>query len=147
MAGAFAAGPATADKHELTRRLADRRYINVKELNREQVYAFVDKAGPTLVAGSGYTRGFSGVTRPETGTYCLAGKAGVSVSKRTLVATPEWGRSTGPENNFVVMIAAGNPDCPGNQAQVITYRLSQTQGQPVDADLTNDVSFMVVAPA
>ena len=140
IAGVASLAPVTAAP-DITYKRLDKRYVNVKELNKEQAYAFVDASGPALV--SGYTRGFSSVTRPEVGIYCLVPKPGARVGNAAILVTPEWGRSAGPEHNFTLMAAAGAPDCPSGNTEVITYADDPHQ----EAELTNLVSFMVLVPA
>ena len=139
LAATFALTPATG-KPEITIHRLDRRFINVSELNKEQAVAFVDHTGPTLV--SGFTRGFSSVTSPDQGVYCLAPKGANSFAGRVAVASPEYATSTG--SAFFIMVDSGTGACPNSNVEVHTYVTGQSPGE---ADSTGDASFMVIVPA
>ena len=149
-AGALAVSPATAGKF-LTKKRADKRYINVKEtafdskkldgkdsseflLADNQAYAFVDRSVPTLVANR--TQGFTAVSRPYTGTYCLTPAAGITVAGRFAIAAPEWETSSGYDLHAGVVASATH--CSAGQLEVITHSGS---------GVTDLVSFLVLVPA
>jgi len=157
-AGAFSLSPASAAKFLTkkkamklfyTKKVADARFINAGEkasdsdkldgmdsaaFQTASAYALVDKNGPSLVAAK--TRGFTAVSRPFTGGYCLTPAAGVDLSSRPALAVPDWSLSanTTPYETY----AQSTPlDCAAGQLEVITHRQDS---------LSNDVSFVVFVP-
>jgi hypothetical protein len=108
--------------------------MNSSAFQTASAYALVDKGVPSLVAAK--TKGFTAVTRPFTGGYCLTPAAGVDLSSRPVLAVPDWSLSanTPPYEAY----AQSTPlDCAAGQLEVITHR--------ADA-LSNDVSFVVFVP-
>lgn len=97
-------------------------------------YALVDKNGPALVAAK--TKGFTGVTRPFTGGYCLIPAAGVDLATRPALAVPDWSLSANA-TPYEAYAQSTPLDCAAGQLEVITHR--------ADA-LSNDVSFVVFVP-
>ena len=72
-------------------------------------YAFVRSMGePELVTTR--SRGFSSIRRIGQGLYCLV-PAGVDLSARAAVATPEWTYTSGLDRNIAVFVDYGTPLC------------------------------------
>ena len=109
-------------------------------------YGLVDQTAPSLVAGS--TSGFSSVSRPSTGIYCLTPTPEVAVLAfgsdgnpvRPLLANVEWGRTAieAPGSPFVAPRGAGRLSCGPRQYEV---RTSSPFGTPIDG-----ISFIVAIP-
>jgi hypothetical protein len=101
-----------------------------------------DGGGSSLV--SARTTGFSGVTRPAAGTYCLALDAGLvgqafaaGSPTRPTVASVEYGNSGTQTDQLIVEPRGANSLCSDNTFEVHTYR------NGVAAD---DVSFTLIVP-
>jgi hypothetical protein len=105
-------------------------------------YAQVDDGGPSFVAQR--TSGFNGVTRPDTGQYCLAladalvGQAfSGGVPTRPTVASVEFGNTGTQTDQLIVEPRGANVLCPANSFEVYTYR---------NGALANNVSFTLIVP-
>ena len=110
-------------------------------------YALVDPTAPSLVTGS--TSGFSSVTRPGTGIYCLTPTPEVAALAfnsggtpvRPLLATVEWGRtsvSAPALYPFVMPHGDGNGSCGAGKYEVHTEN-------PLGTPSVN-VGFIVAIP-
>lgn len=109
-------------------------------------YGLIDQTAPSLVAGS--TSGFSSVTRPADGVYCLTPTPEVAALAfgsdgnpvRPLLANVEWGRTALalPGYPFVAPNGTGRASCGPRQYEVHT---SSPFGNSV-----NGISFIVAIP-
>lgn len=98
-------------------------------------WAFVDPAGPTLVAER--SRGFVAVTSPETGVFCLVPGPGLRLAHKAAVASQEASRSFAlgwP----LVRFSEDDPNCADDELEVKTFNS--------DTALTDQVAFTVVVP-
>jgi hypothetical protein len=107
-------------------------------------YAQVSPGGmePSLVAAR--TSGFSAVTRPAGGLYCLAPTDAVLAQAfsggsptRPPVASVEYGNTANQGNELIVQVRGATVDCPANTFEVRTYRNGAVQ---------NDVAFTLIVP-
>jgi hypothetical protein len=105
-------------------------------------YAQVNDSGPAFVAAR--TSGFSSVTRPAVGLYCLAPNLAVLVQAfsagsptRPTVASVEYGNTGTQTDELIVEVRGANSDCGNNLFEVHTYR---------NGALANDVSFTLIVP-
>ena len=101
-----------------------------------RAYAVVDRSPTEFLAGKA-RRGFTAVDSPSTGIYCLtvAASTGINTTKAVVVATVEWGASSG--SDLLVFWQASAASCAAGQIQVRTYDF--TGGLA----LTDDVAFSV----
>jgi hypothetical protein len=107
-------------------------------------YAQVSPGGanPSFVAQR--TSGFSAVTRPAGGLYCLA-PVDTLVGQlfsggqptRPTVASVEYGNSAMQQQTLIVEVRGANNDCGNNLFEVHTYR---------NGALANDVAFTLIVP-
>ena len=120
------AGPATPSALWSSHRL--------KANPTKTAYAFVRTTGePELVTTR--SRGFSSIRRIGQGLYCLV-PAGVDLSARAAVATPEWTYTSGLDRNVAVFVDYGTPFCANAELAVETTR---------SGDPSNGIAFTVVA--
>ena len=107
-------------------------------------YAQVNDSGPAFIAER--TFGFSTVTRPDPGLYCLALDAGLvdlafdGVLGEPIVptvASVEYGNTATQTDQLIVEVRGTNIDCPDNTFEVHTYR----NGAPSDT-----VAFTLIVP-
>ena len=105
---------------------------------------------PAFVAAR--TSGFTAVTRPAGGRYCLTPSPAVLAQAfsggqptRPAVASVEYGNTFDQDDEVIVQVRADSFDCPPNTFEVVTYRgLHQTP--PMPNALANDVSFTLIVP-
>jgi hypothetical protein len=108
-------------------------------------YAEVNPATPAFVTER--TSGFSEVTQPLGGRYCLAPTPAVVAQAfsggeltRPPVAVVQFDGTTSPvDQSIVVQVTAVSADCPADTFEVATWR-----GAPLD--FTNTVAFTVIIP-
>jgi hypothetical protein len=102
-----------------------------------RAYAEVSSAGITLV--SGRSSGFTNVTRPSTGLYCVTLNPALAIDPETVaaVASPEWGGSSIHGGSTEVHGAATGSCSAGNFA----VRTFDTAGTA-----SNSVSFHLIVP-
>jgi hypothetical protein len=100
-----------------------------------RAWATVNTTGPALVAGR--NRGFTAVTRPGTGVYCLTVNPalGIDVSKVSVSVTPEWGISAG--DTLQPYWYANASGCAAGQIEVYTEQAGAA---------SNNVAFSVIIP-
>jgi hypothetical protein len=105
-------------------------------------YAQVNDSGPAFVAAR--TSGFSAVTRPAGGLYCLAPNLAVLIRAfsggsptRPAVASVEYGNTATQTDQVIVEVRGANSECGNNLFEVHTYR---------NGVLANDVSFTLIVP-
>ena len=67
------------------------------------------------------SKGITSVTHPGTGIYCVTAP-GISPTSVSAVASGEWGITSGPEGNTVVMTRASAASCPAGNFEVVTER-------------------------
>jgi hypothetical protein len=107
-------------------------------------YAQVNDGGASSLVVA-RTSGFSDVTRPAAGTYCLALDAGLvgqaftagGDPTRPTVASVEHGNTGTQTDQLIVEPRGSNPDCSDNTFEVHTYR---------NGVAANDVSFTLIVP-
>jgi hypothetical protein len=99
-------------------------------------------ASPSFVAPR--TSGFSAVTRPAGGLYCLAPDAALvgqvfsgGSPTRPTVASVEYGNSTTQTDQLIVEVRGATVDCPANTFELRTYR---------NGALANDIAFTLIVP-
>jgi hypothetical protein len=99
-------------------------------------------ANPSFVAAR--TSGFSTVTRPAGGLYCLAPNDAVLAQAfsggqptRPTVASVEYGNSAMQQQTLIAEVRGANNDCGNNLFEVHTYR---------NGALATDVAFTLIVP-
>jgi hypothetical protein len=98
-------------------------------------WAFVDPAGPALVGAR--SNGFTAVSSPATGVYCLSASAGTKLDDKAPVASQEASRSAAigwP----LVRLADQDSNCAAGQLEVKTFDSNTAP--------TDKVAFTVVVP-
>jgi hypothetical protein len=99
---------------------------------------------PSVAFDALKTKGFSAVTRPSTGIYCLT--PSVDVSNPTIMVSVEWGNSLG---NDLVAVSVQTPlpftPCTGSDIQIRTYDFGADVANPV-LTLSDQVAFNVFIP-
>ena len=96
-----------------------------------RAYAQVNTT-PALVAAR--TKGFTTVTRPGTGVYCVTAP-GIDPATSAAVVSPEWGASAGAD--LGASVYANAPSCPAGAFQVMTINAG---------GLSNSTAFYIVVP-
>lgn len=97
-----------------------------------RAYAEVDDTTPSFVAAR--TNGFTAVTRPGTGTYCLTA-TGIDARTVASVAAVDYGISSVPG---VAEVRGSGLGCATGQFEVETFNLAGT--------LVNTISFHLIVP-
>ena len=97
-----------------------------------RAYAEVDFSGPAFVASR--TKGFTSVTRPNTGVYCMTA-TGIDARTIASVAAVDCGASAVPG---VAEVRGSGLGCAATQFEVETFNLSGT--------LVNTISFHLIVP-
>ena len=107
-------------------------------------YAQVNDGGATPSFVADRTFGFSAVTRPAGGRYCLELDAALvdlafdgGVPYVPTVATVEYGNTGTQTDQVIVEVRGANVDCPANTFEVYTYR---------NGVLANDIAFTLIVP-
>lgn len=102
-----------------------------------RAYAQVNDSGPAFVAAR--TKGFTSVTRPATGVYCLKvdPSTGIDPTTTAAVATVEYG-NTAAGTDSVQVRGANTSDCAADEFDVHTFDAAGTAA--------NTVSFTLVSP-
>jgi hypothetical protein len=102
-----------------------------------RAYAQVSSASITIVAAR--TKGFTGVSRPSPGVYCLAIDPALGIDPESVaaVASPEYGGST-IHGGSVEVHAAATGSCPSGEFAVRAFDSTDTA--------TNSVSFNLIVP-
>jgi hypothetical protein len=107
-------------------------------------YAQVNDGGATPSFVADRTFGFSAVTRPAGGRYCLALDAALvdlafdgGVPYVPTVASVEYGNTSTQTDQVIVEVRGANVDCPANTFEVYTYR---------NGALVDDISFTLIVP-
>jgi hypothetical protein len=107
-------------------------------------YAQVAPGGATPSFVAARTSGFSAVTRPAGGLYCLAPNDAVLAQAfsggnptRPTVASVEYGNTGTQTDQLIVEVRGANNDCGNNLFEVHTYR---------NGALANDVAFTLIVP-
>lgn len=83
-----------------------------------------------------FNEGFSSVTNPIEGTYCLTPSTPIDVTQNPGVVSVEWYHSSG--FNLLAQVVIPVSDCPDGDYEVKTYFTDSTE--------TNDISFVLVVP-
>jgi hypothetical protein len=84
------------------------------------------------------TSGFTAVTRPSTGTYCLTPVAGIDPTTSITLVTPEWSNSSGSTLAAYSRSCATCAGCAAADFAVVTYDFA--------GNLSNGVAFEVLVP-
>jgi hypothetical protein len=100
-------------------------------------YATVIDSGPPSFAGS--HPGFTAVTSPAEGVYCLTPASGIDYSHP--IASVEWYESSGSDLLAEPIGGEQQSDCPAGQLEVRTYHFPGGT-----AALYGDISFSVFVP-
>jgi hypothetical protein len=116
--------------------------MQIRGLRGALAYAQVQATGDVLEPAR--TSGFTGVTNPAAGLWCLsvAGNIaarvfdGIGAPKVAAVASPEFGNTTGPGTDEV-LVRASNSGCGANRIEIHTYS---------GGAVANDVAFTVILP-
>jgi hypothetical protein len=87
-------------------------------------------------------RGFTGVTEPSVGTYCLTPAPGVDVEDANAIASPEWYDSSGTDL-FVEPLRTVS-SCPDGTLEVLTYTFAGLTDNLML--LSDNVAFSVFLP-
>ena len=96
---------------------------------------------PTMEIDPTRTKGFTSVTRPQRGVYCLDLDAGIDASDTAPVVTVDWDNSSG--NNLSAFLSKSAHGCPtGTDLGVRTYAFKAGKANA----LTNVVAFTVLVP-
>jgi hypothetical protein len=90
---------------------------------------------------SSRTSGFTAVSRPQTGVYCLTPAAGIAPDSLPSVVSVDWYSSTPPEGDGSAMTTRPN-NCSDAQFEVHTQR----RGATTSAAPANDVAFTIIVP-
>ncbi len=98
-----------------------------------RAYASVLNTGAFV---SGKVKGFTDITRPATGRYCLVPVAGIDPNTTIAVADVDFGNSV--TGNSVAEARQSGADCPAGQFEVVTQ-------SPPGTD-SNTVGFGVMVP-
>jgi hypothetical protein len=103
-----------------------------------RAYASVQRS-PAVAFEAARTKGFTTVTRPSTGVYCLTFAAPAPTPTGPIMVTVEWGNSLGFD---LLAFPVGTPfNCAVGQIEVRTYQFPGGA-----AALSNNVSFFVLIP-
>jgi hypothetical protein len=109
-----------------------------------RAYAVVSFSGPSFVASK--TKGFTGVTRPSTGLYCLAAP-GLSPSTTPVSVTTDWELTAEPQGNAIAMSDHdGATSCPAATDFAVRTERFVVVGAASNAVEANDVGFAVLVP-
>lgn len=101
------------------------------------------RAWAYVEGGTTFTRskGFTGLTHPAVGLYCLTPSPGVAPRTSTAVVTIDWGSSSGHD-----LLAFSNdlaPNCPAGTFEVRTYKFGANPANPA---LSDAVAFYIFVP-
>jgi hypothetical protein len=103
-----------------------------------RAYASVQRS-PVVQLEGARTKGFSAVTRPSTGVYCLTFIPPTPSATGPIMVTVEWSNSLGFD--LLAFPLATVFTCPAGQLEVRTYQFPAGA-----AALSNNVSFYVLVP-
>jgi hypothetical protein len=95
----------------------------------------------TVAFDANRTSGFTTVTRPYTGIYCLTAP-GINSANRPAVTSVEAFNTTAPRGNATAMWAQ-NTNCPASSQFEVHTERSTAVG---DAALSNTVAFTIIVP-
>ncbi len=101
-----------------------------------KAYALVTDSATFIPA---LTKGFTAVTRPSTGIYCLTPAAGVDISSSPPIVSPEWNNSSGTDLNVAAAATFLFSGCTAGQVEIVTL-----SGSP--RAFANNVAFTVLIP-
>ncbi len=106
-----------------------------------RAYAAVNPGAPPAASfDTARTSGFTAVSHPNPGIYCLTPAAGISPSDRPAVVSVDWDTTTSPEGNGVAMRVLSF--CPAGTFGVLTERRVGS-GDAANAD---NVGFSIIVP-
>lgn len=102
-----------------------------------RAYAQVHSTGPVFVAAR--TKGFTSVTRPSTGVYCMKvdPSTGIDPTKTAAVATVEYG-GTVARTDLIQIRGVNTNDCAADEFDVHTFNENGTA--------VNSTSFLLISP-
>jgi hypothetical protein len=103
-----------------------------------RAWAYVQRSPTIAIVRS---KGFSGLTHPSTGVFCLMPSLGVSLTGSAFLVSVDWGNSSGSDT--LAFGVEGQLDCPADTFEVRTYKLGATPANPSLSDL---VAFNVYLP-
>jgi len=105
-----------------------------------RAYAEVDYVAPSFVTAR--TKGFTGVTRPGTGIYCLTLDPALGLDARSVatVATVDYGASA--NTKALVEVRGSGFGCPAGSIEVETFVFDNA----TDPALASTVTFHVIVP-
>ena len=95
--------------------------------------AIVEDGDPPTMS---FNEGFSGVTNPVVGTYCLTPSTPIDVTQNPGVVSVEWYHSSG--YNLLAEVVIPVDECPEGDYEVKTYFTDGTE--------TNEISFVLIVP-
>jgi hypothetical protein len=106
-----------------------------------RAYASVNPgAVPTASFDAARTSGFTAVSHPNPGIYCLTPAAGISPADRPSVVSVDWDTTTSPEGNGVAMRTLSF--CPAGTFGVLTERRVGSG----DASNADNIGFSIIVP-
>lgn len=103
-------------------------------------YAYVASPGASPAFNAARTRGFTGITSPSTGLYCLTPAVGITPATSPLVVSVDWSNSSG--SDLWVYWRSSGIGCPAGDFAVLTYQL----GGDTTPDLSATVAFAAFVP-
>jgi len=101
-----------------------------------KAYTFVDRFTPTTLDPN-RTKGFTALSHPGTGQYCLTPPPGVDPANDPAVASVEYTNTT--NNNAFVLWESGPTVCPAGSYTFVTFNTDGTT-------LNDSTSFSVIVP-
>ena len=113
----------------LVRKFGDQRWVN----ENDQAYAYVLRDPVSLDLSR--TKGFTAVSRPFDGVYCLTPVDGIDPGSRPAIVSAEWGNSAGGE--LEPYWYADSSECSLGEYEVITEQAGVS---------SNNVAFTISVP-
>jgi hypothetical protein len=107
-----------------------------------RAYAFVNRFNPTTLDPA-TTKGFTAVSHPSTGVYCLTPPVGVSPASAPPVLTVEYGK-TALLDSYVQWESLQS--CPQGTYQVVTLDSATVAGNLQPSASSDTVSFTIIVP-
>jgi hypothetical protein len=123
--------------------------LHADQLRGAQAYARVDPhvgSGGVPSLDVSRSSGFTAVTSPDVGVYCLTPVSGIDQQALPAVVSVDWGTTSDPVGNASAMYqSSGGLNCAENQFKVLTERQSISGSALVSAP-ANDIGFTIVVP-
>lgn len=123
--------------------------LDAEQLRGARAYARVDSGIgsdnlPHLEVSR--TSGFTAVSSPTTGLYCLTPANGIDQQAEPAVVSVDWSTTNEPEGNASAMYQIGGGlNCAENQFKVVTQRQSVSGGTLVSVP-ASDIGFTIIVP-